>query len=170
MIVKRQFAVIAGLTLLSMSGLCQQSEPKVPTSVAGSIKSVWTFIEHDFVSLADAMPGDKYGFAPSNGEFRDARTFAQQVKHVACANFGFFNQIEGKKPPADCHLGGPDPAKTKAELMKYLRNSFAYAGKVLATIDAKNQLDRVEGPYGGPNTKLGIATLAVWHASDHYGQ
>jgi hypothetical protein len=41
---------------------------------------------------------------------------------------------------------------------------------VLQTINAKNALDRVEGPYAGPNTKLGIAVAAVWHIADHYGQ
>ena len=54
--------------------------------------------------------------------------------------------------------------------MRYLRDSFEYANSVLATIDEKNSLSRVDGPYGGPSTKLGIAVLAVWHASDHYGQ
>ena len=31
-------------------------------------------------------------------------------------------------------------------------------------------MDRVEGRYGGPNTKLGMAVIAVWHIADHYGQ
>jgi hypothetical protein len=35
---------------------------------------------------------------------------------------------------------------------------------------AKNALDRVEGRYAGPNTKLGISVVAVWHITDHYGQ
>jgi hypothetical protein len=30
--------------------------------------------------------------------------------------------------------------------------------------------DAIEGPYGGPNTRLGIAGLAIWHVADHYGQ
>jgi hypothetical protein len=92
------------------------------------------------------------------------------VKHVACGNFAFFSEIEGKQPPAHCETGGPAPAASKPELMKYLRDSFAYADRVLATIDEKNLLAPVEGPYGGPSTRLGIAVLAVWHASDHYGQ
>jgi hypothetical protein len=54
--------------------------------------------------------------------------------------------------------------------MKYLRDSFAYADRVVATIHPRNVLAPVSGPYGGPSTKLGIAVLAVWHASDHYGQ
>src|SRR5258708_31098829 len=38
------------------------------------------------VSAADAMPADKYGFAPTDGEFKGVRTFGQQVKHLAAAN------------------------------------------------------------------------------------
>ena len=57
-------------------------------------------IEKQFVSLADAMPADKFDFKPTTGAFADVRTFGEQVKHVACANFGFFNEIEKKEPPA----------------------------------------------------------------------
>src|SRR5437879_2334674 len=98
------------------------------------------------------------------------RSFAEQVKHVACSNFAFFNEIEGKAPPEHCEKGGPAAAKTKAELVKYLRDSFDYGDRVLATINAQNALARVEGPYAGPNTRLGIAVAAVWHIADHYGQ
>ena len=77
---------------------------------------------------------------------------------------------DGVCDPADCASGGPSPARTKAELVAYLRESFAYAQGVLRTMTASNALELVNGPYGGPSTRLGIATLAVWHASDHYGQ
>ena len=118
------------------------------------------------------MPAEKYSYIPSapGGKFDGVRSFAEQVKHVACANFAFFDEIAGQTPPPDCEKGGPAPAKTKEELLKYLRDSFDYGNKVLGTIDAKNAMDRVEGRYGGPNTKLGIAVIAVWHIADHYGQ
>jgi len=35
-------------------------------------------IERDFVSAAEAMPEDKYSFAPTNGEFKGVRTFANR--------------------------------------------------------------------------------------------
>ena len=41
---------------------------------------------------------------------------------------------------------------------------------MLATLNEKNALDRFEGRYAGPNTKLGISVVAVWHVTDHYGQ
>jgi hypothetical protein len=110
---------IACLTVF-VQGVEQERLDPMATAVA----QVFTMIERSFVSLADAMPAEKYGFRPTNGEFKDVRTFGEQVKHVACANFAFFNEIEKKEPPARCDIGGPNPAKTKAEIMTYLRESF----------------------------------------------
>ncbi len=157
--------VLASLACTA-SGSAQESIDPLAAAVAQR----FTMIEQSFVSLAEAMPAEKYGFKPTAGEFRDARTFGEQVKHVACGNFAFFNQIEKKEPPSGCATGGPSPARTKTELMAYLRESFAYAQSVLRTMTPANALEPVSGPYGGPSTRLGITTLAVWHASDHYGQ
>src|SRR6201987_4261651 len=107
------------------------------------------------------MPEDKYSYIPAGGNFDGVRSFGEQVKHVACAQFAFFNDFEGKKPPDDCEKGGHDPAKTKAELIKYLKDSFDYSSHVLATLTANNALDRIEGRYAGPTTKLGISVVAV---------
>ena len=138
--------------------------------MAATVAQWFTMIERSFVDLADAMPADKYGFKPSEGAFDNVRTFGEQVKHVACANFAFFNEVEKKEPPPDCETGGPSPAKTKAELMAYLRESFAYASSVLRTMTPANAMDAAGGRYGGQSTRLGLATLAIWHASDHYWQ
>lgn len=43
-------------------------------------------------------------------------------------------------------------------------------GRALRTKRPADALDKVDGPYGGPITRLGIATHSIWHASDHYGQ
>ncbi len=142
----------------------------VPTSIAASVGDSLKFTEESFLSIAEAMPEEKYGFIPTAGNFQGVRSFGEQVKHVACAQFAFFNEFEGKQPPADCEKGGHDPAKTKAELIKYLKDSFAYADHVVATLTPKNALDRIEGRYAGPNTKLGISVVSVWHVTDHYGQ
>jgi uncharacterized damage-inducible protein DinB len=158
-------ATVAFLTLTA-PGVAQEPSELMAATVAQS----FAMIQRSFVNLADAMPAEKYGFKPTNGAFMGARTFGQQVKHVACANFAFFSEIEKKEPPPECETGGPSPAETKAELMAYLRESFDYAQIVLQTITPANALEPVSGPYGGPSTRLGITTLAVWHASDHYGQ
>jgi hypothetical protein len=135
--------------------------------------------EFEFRSAAEAMPEDKYGFRPATPSKpsepaafgpTDLRTFAEQVKHVACSNFAFAAELDGKTPPLSCEKGGPSPAKTRAELLMYLRNSFAAMNNSLNAVTSKNMYDPIEGPYGGPNTRLGLAGLAVWHVADHYGQ
>jgi uncharacterized damage-inducible protein DinB len=142
----------------------------VPTNIADSVADTLKLAEGNFLGVAEAMPESKYDFIPTSGKFDDVRSFGEQVKHVACGQFAFFNEFEGKKPPDDCEKGGHDPAKTKAELIKYLKASFDYSNRVIASLTAENALDRVEGRYAGPNTKLGISVISVWHVTDHYGQ
>src|SRR5262252_785403 len=88
--------------------------------------------EYEVRSAAEAMPEEKYGYRPAEGKFKnekpegghaEVRTFAQQVKHVACSNFGFSAELDGKTPPPGCDKDGPSPAKTKKELVIYLRGS-----------------------------------------------
>jgi len=138
--------------------------------------------EYEVRSAAEAMPADKWNYRPAQGLFKnersafgpaevpDVRTFAEQVKHVACSNFAFAAELEGTTPPDACDKGGPSPAKTRAELLVYLRDSFAALKKPLAAITAKNMYDPIEGPYAGPNTRLGLAQVCIWHAAEHYGQ
>ena len=155
-----------GLAGSPVSGLAQTQ----PKTVGGSVARVFGVIHQSFVALAEAMPEEHYGFRPSDGEFSNVRTFSEQVKHVACSNFAFFDEIEGKEPPAHCESGGPSSAQSKAELLAYLRDSFDYGERVIRETTEANSLDAAGGPYGGASTRLGIETLAVWHASDHYGQ
>ena len=125
------------------------------------------------VGAADAMPADKYSFAPTEGEFAGVRTFGQQVKHAAATNYILGAAILGEPPPADAGDElGPDAVRTKPEIMKYLAASFAYLRKAAAAIDAQNAI--VKGspisPLGGKTTRLGLAIEALAHVMDHYGQ
>jgi hypothetical protein len=144
-----------------------------------AIMRTFEFQEYDVRSAAAAMPEDKWDFRPAPGMFKnekpeygpaEVRTFREQVKHVACANFGFAAELDGVKPPEGCDKNGPSPAHTKAELLTYLRDSFAALTKSVNAISVKNMFDPIEGPYAGPNTRLGLAEVCVWHNADHYGQ
>lgn len=162
--------VILALMCCPVLSFAQMAPPPPAKSAGDALNADLNIVEHEFTSAAEAMPDDKYSFAPTSGEFKGVRTFAEQVKHVACANFAFFNQIEGKKPPEHCEKGGPNPAKSKAELIQYLKDSYAYGNRVLKTVNAGNMMQRVDGPYAGPDTRLGMTVTAVWHITDHYGQ
>lgn len=137
---------------------------------AESVSRVLKLTEAQFLAAAEAMPEKLYGFAPSGSGFDGVRTFAEQVKHVACGNFGFFNEIEHKTPPEHCEKGGTAKAATKAELIQYLRDAFDYGNKVLATLTESSAKETVKGQYWGDNTSLTVAVAAVWHIADHYGQ
>jgi hypothetical protein len=149
-------------------------------TVGGALMRTFGSQEYEFRSAAEAMPEDKYSFrpvvptassdAPTSVGPTQMRSFADQVKHVACANFAFAAELDGKTPPPNCENGGPDPAKTRGQLLTYLRNSFAAMNASLNAITSKNMYDPIEGRYAGPNTRLGIAGTAIWHVADHYGQ
>jgi hypothetical protein len=154
--------------------------PQQEPTVASTFLPFFQYEEYEVRSAAEAMPEEKYSYRPAEGKFKDekpqfgpseVRTFAEQVKHVACANFMFAAELHGQKPPDACDKGGPSPAKSKKELLIYLRDSFAAARKSLGAIDTRNMLYPIGAPYAGPpNTRLGVATIIVWHNADHYGQ
>jgi hypothetical protein len=148
-------------------------------SVASALLRGMKYQEYEIRSAAEAMPEDKYSYRPAEGKFKnekpefgpaEVRNFAEQVKHVACANFAFAAELDGHKPPDACDKGGPSPARTKKELLIYLRDSFGAIRNSLGAITAQNMYEPIEGPYAGPNTRLGIATVVIWHCADHYGQ
>jgi len=135
--------------------------------------------EYELRSAAEFMPAAKYNYRPVQGNFgglypgygpTEMRTFAEQIKHVACSNFAFAAELDGATPPARCDLGGPSPAKSRDELVAYLRASHKALRKSIAAFTRKNMFDPIEGPYAGPNTRLGLAVTAIWHLADHYGQ
>jgi uncharacterized damage-inducible protein DinB len=165
-------ALITGILMLtSPITFAQQPQPRLKT-VPDSINFIWKDIERDFTALAEAMPEDKWTFKPTQGEFKDVRTFGEQVKHVACGNEAWAKQMAEEKPPARCDLGGPNPAKTKAakaEILSYLQQSFTMIDKVIADTNADNLMHSNPGPYWGPN-RLSALTATVWHIFDHYGQ
>ena len=120
--------------------------------------------EKEFLDAAEAMPEDKYNYAPTAGEFKGVRTFAEQVKHVAESHYYYFSKWglpNGKN--------GEDLMKlsSKAEIMQALRDSFAYEHAAFATITPANAFV----PMGPRNdTRMGIAIGALAHMMDHYGQ
>ena len=147
----------------------KSDEHKTPSQI---LDRAVTNVEGEFVPAADAMPEDKYSFAPTSGEFKGVRTFAVQVKHVAAVNYMLAAAILEEKPPVE--LGGengPDSITSKADIMKFLRDSFAYLHKAMNSLTDKNLTSNVKSPFGeGMTSRLGLATISIAHPFDHYGQ
>lgn len=131
--------------------------------------------EKQLVEAAEAMPENKYNFSPESlnipgSDYKGVRTFAMEVKHVATANYAFWTALTGDPMPAGIKgPNGPDELKTKAEIVKFLKDSYALGHKAAATLTPENALEVVTFRMGKA-PRLYLATNPVTHANDHYGQ
>lgn len=167
---KNRGAILVAVLALCGLGLAQSGDDKktVTSVLDGTVKT----IESELVPAVEAMPEDKFSYAPTGGEFKGVRTFGQQAKHVAAVNYLVAATILGEKPPVDTGgESGPDAIKSKADIVKFLKDSYAYAHKAVGTINADNAVAPIKNPFGeGTATRLGMGTVFAWHGFDHYGQ
>jgi len=147
----------------------QQPSPTVASVVDREISA----IEKQVVEVAEAMPEDKFNFSPESlnipgDEYKGVRTFAVQVKHVASSNYFIWSPLTGDRVPENIKDGnGPADLKSKADIIKFLKDSFALGHKAAATLTAENML---QTPGKSKSTRLHLANFGVAHAYDHYGQ
>jgi uncharacterized damage-inducible protein DinB len=79
----------------------------------------------------------------------------------------------GQKPPVDLGTGesGPDSVQTKAQVVKFLKDSYAYAHKAAAALTPGNQLEQIQSPFGSDKmARAGLVAIVTSHSFDHYGQ
>jgi hypothetical protein len=147
--------------------------PAPPATIASIVNAQIDRIEKLVVDAAEAMPEEKYGFSPEGlaipgSDYKGVRTFGQQVRHVAASNYAIWWALTGEEIPSDFKGGnGPDTLKTKADVLKFLKDSYALGHRAAATLTAQNA---TEVPPKGRSPRLQSATFGVAHAYDHYGQ
>lgn len=139
-----------------------------------ALQILFKLVTKIIISAADAMPADRYGFAPTDGEFKGVRTFGQQVKHLAAANHIIAAAALGQEPPADAgDETGPEAVRTKAEILEYLNASFAHVGQAIDAIGEKEPPVRPSpiSPLKDTEvTRIALVVESLGHAFDHYGQ
>lgn len=147
--------------------------PQSPTTVASVVDRDISAVENQIAEVAEAMPEDKFNFSPESlnirgSEYKGVRTFAAQLKHIAASNWFIWSPLTGDKLPEGLKNGnGPEVLKTKADILKFLKDSFALGHKAAATLTAENML---QNPGNSKSTRLRLAEFGVAHAYDHYGQ
>ncbi len=170
--------VIVGILCLVLGSAASAAAatPQAKTDEKPTFSAVYdrslTGVEGEVVSAAEAMPEDKFNFAPTQGEFKGVRTFAQQIKHIAAVNYMIGAAILSEKPPVDIgQESGPANITSKADVVKFLKDSFTYLHKALNTLNESNILEKVPAPWGSNKvTRLSLATIGLGHPFDHYGQ
>ncbi len=129
--------------------------------------------EREFVSLVEAMPEDKFGFAPTAGKFDGVRTFGQQARHVAFVLHELAATLLGEKtPPTGPNENGPEDLTSKAQVLQYVKDAFAHAHKAIAAVTNDNILQPMPDPFNpkGKRTRVDSIGIMTWHTFDHYGQ
>jgi uncharacterized damage-inducible protein DinB len=150
----------------------QQSEQS-PATVASIVDRQISAVEKLILDATEAMPEAKYNFSPANlnipgSDYSGVRTFALEVKHIAASNYFLWSPLTGEKLPEGLKDGnGPEAVKTKAEIIRFLNDSFALGHKAAATLTQENML---QNPEQSKSSRLHRATFGVAHAYDHYGQ
>ncbi|MBZ5508648.1 MAG: DinB family protein [Acidobacteriia bacterium] len=152
-----------------------QAQPAPLTTIAAIVDRQVSQYEKNVVDAAEAMPADKFDFSPaglniSGSSYKDVRTFAQLVKHTATANYRFWTTLTGEKMPENIKgTNGPDELKTKAEIIQFLKDSFAVGHRAAKTLTAENAAEQLPF-FRGTAARLYIASGAVIHDADEYGQ
>jgi len=174
---KMRIAVCCLLASLAITGTAiavdPQAKPEPKPTFASVLDHQLSGTEKAVVPAAEAMPEDKYNFSPDSlnipgDNYKGVRTFALQVKHVAASNYFIWSTLTGDKLPDNLKDGnGPTDLKTKADILKFLKDSFAQGHKAAATLTVENMLQPVRQ---GKSPRLHRAEFGVAHAFDHYGQ
>ena len=139
-----------------------------------ALQALLRIAEKEIISAVEAMPADKFGFAPTDGEFKGVRTFGQMVKHLSATNYILAAVALGEQPPADAGDElGPETVRTKAEILNYLDGSFAQLyrateaiGQMIPSVNASPISPLKQGEI----TRSALIVESLMHAYDHYGQ
>jgi len=176
----------AGLMAMSL-GMCGSVSAQVASGdksmamtgdVAGkSFDDVLSVAEKEIVGTAEAMPADKFDFAPSQAIFTSSQkvdftnpkavsTFAEMVKHLAQANYYFFGS-KTMKPQVD--VKAIKSLKSKDEIIAALKASFAYAHMTVSSMTTSTGFVENENE-GEKSTLAATYAFGLMHMNDHYGQ
>jgi uncharacterized damage-inducible protein DinB len=134
------------------------------TTLAGDIQADWTRTRNLITNIVEAMPEDKFGFKPTPAQ----QTFGERVLHVVTTDLQILRSLGGKTPVPMVNTN----AKTKAELLAALKQSFDYGEAVIKEFNDQQWVERVAPPpFMGPSaSRVRIVYFDMQHSEDLYGQ
>ncbi|MGA7060796.1 MAG: DinB family protein [Candidatus Acidiferrales bacterium] len=144
----------------------QASAPKPVPGASQAVLEQWNDIGRKLIAMAEDFPDDKYDFKPTPA----VGTFAQRLIHAAHANEFFINAVEGRKMPP---MADPnrDQFKTKADVVAFVKKSFADGAAAIKAKGDKGMSDVVVDPFANEQTRISdFAYGFVEHSGEIYGQ
>jgi uncharacterized damage-inducible protein DinB len=163
-------AAFLALTIAAFPAHAQGAGKEAAVKPADSPSKVvldsWNDIGRKLIAMAEDFPEDKYDFKPTPAQ----RSFAEQLLHVAGANYYFTNPAMGKKTPVE-ENPKRDQYKTKADVVTFVKKSFADGAAAIQAKGDKGMSDLLVDPFANQQTRvLDFAYGFIEHCGEHYGQ
>jgi uncharacterized damage-inducible protein DinB len=137
--------------------------PAGASTVRGDLIKDWERQKATLTAIADAMPEDKFGYKSTPAQ----RSYGEQIMHIATANVDILKFVGGKVPPPTFTA---DSAKTKADILKALADSYDYGIALLNEQTDASLVETVDASFLGPSTRARIFWVLAAHSMDIYGQ
>lgn len=132
-------------------------------SVRGDLIKDWQDQKDAMLKIADAMPEDKFGFKPTPAQ----RSFGEQVMHAASTNVELLMALGGA---AAAPAFSAESAKTKADILKALADSYDYAIALLNEQSDAGINETIDAGFLGQSTRARAFWFLLGHSMDGYGQ
>jgi uncharacterized damage-inducible protein DinB len=124
----------------------------------------WKIATDQLISVAEAMPAEKYDYKPVN----EVGAFGDQLKHAGIAMRILLANAEGKKVEIKDAMS--DKLKTKEEIIAELRKIAGEGAAVINRVAGKTDGEVVESQFFGKTTRRFLLIQAIAHNNNHYGQ
>ncbi len=158
--------MIATLCLmLASSAFAQNDQPQQPASgFRAEFLRHWADLEKKFVSLAQAMPQEKYGWRPGEG----VRSVSEVFVHVAGGNYFLIAPV-GVKPPEGLSRDDEKKITDKSAVVEMLKKSFEHVRQAILKITDAD-LDKPVKFFGRDATVREVLFYLATHQPEHLGQ
>lgn len=163
---RRQFVetAVLGAGCLTLAGSTSAVLAAMPADVTTVLASAWKQNKDLTMAYAEAMPEEHYGFKPTP----DIRSFAEQLLHIAGANYFLMSRVKGEKPALD-RAAFEAKDKSKADVIKLLEQGFEIGGAAVGALTEETAKEEV--PFAQSKMpKWKVALFVMDHLSHHRGQ
>lgn len=159
-------AAILGLPARAQDAMKKDTAIKPASSPSQAVLETWNDVGRKLIAMAEDFPEDKYDFKPAPAQ----RSFAEQLLHAAGANYFFTNLAMGQKPPAE-EDPKRDQYKTKADIVTFVKKSFADGAAAIKSKGDKGMNDLLVDPFAHQQMRVyDLAYGFIEHCGEHYGQ
>lgn len=159
------WVALAAFLAVSSTTVAAQGPAASGNPVSQAIRTGWNAAKQNLSGSAKVMPEAKYSFKP----VVTVRSFGEILAHVAGANYIFCAAARGEKSP-HAEDAFEKTAKTRADIVKALEDSFKYCDVAYAALDDTQLGEMVAAPFGsGKSPRAETLIGNTGHLQEHYG-